>query len=320
MAVNRDKPNRWNADVAQSVDLYNNWFMTFAPQAFHDTRVQVTEVVAAALRTTDNLQNLQPQILQQNPQILATLRMCTCPPLARDRLIGLAAVSKSLVERLEKGRLPTRLNAEQLSEELSKITTLISRLVDRDIFTWLATDQSPTEAERYRAATIIADRLCGASTDPIVRNAQEMRQLQEIAVWLNAHHYRELPAGQRVRFTEMPPGTYSFRLNVPVNLTTEGEKTINIPIDAVIMRQTAQPGDFPVLVEAKSAGDFTNVNKRKKEEAQKMRQLHATYGEQIEFVLFLCGYFDSSYLGYEAAEGIDWVWEHRIDDFTDLGL
>ena len=32
------------------------------------------------------------------------------------------------------------------------------------------------------------------------------------------------------------------------------------------------------------------------------------------------GYFDSGYLGYEAAEGIDWVWEHRIDDFEDFGL
>lgn len=320
MAVNRDKPDRWQADIAQSVELYNNWFISFAPQAFHDTRVRVTETVAATLRATDNLKNLQPQILQQNPQILATLRMCTCPPLARDRLIGLASVPKSLVERLEKGGLPIRLSAEQLSEELGKITTLISRLIDRDIFTWLATDQPPTEAESYRAATIIADRLCGASTDPIVRNAQETRQLQEITAWLNARHYRELPAGQRVRFTEMPPGTYRFRLNVPVNLSTERDKTINIPIDAVIMRQTAQPGDFPVLVEAKSAGDFTNVNKRKKEEAQKMRQLRATYGEQVEFVLFLCGYFDSSYLSYEAAEGIDWIWEHRIDDFTDLGL
>ncbi len=36
--------------------------------------------------------------------------------------------------------------------------------------------------------------------------------------------------------------------------------------------------------------------------------------------LFLCGYFDSGYLGYEAAEGIDWVWEHRIDDLAKFGL
>jgi len=34
------------------------------------------------------------------------------------------------------------------------------------------------------------------------------------------------------------------------------------------------------------------------------------------FILFLCGYFDSGYLGYEAAEGIDWVWEHRTNDLA----
>jgi type II restriction enzyme len=26
------------------------------------------------------------------------------------------------------------------------------------------------------------------------------------------------------------------------------------------------------------------------------------------------------YLGYEAAEGIDWVWEHRIDDLAEFGV
>jgi hypothetical protein len=74
------------------------------------------------------------------------------------------------------------------------------------------------------------------------------------------------------------------------------------------------------LVEAKSAGDFTNTNKRRKEEAIKVAQLRTTYGNTIRFVLFLCGYFDSGYLGYEAAEGIDWVWEHRIDDLEELGV
>ena len=51
-----------------------------------------------------------------------------------------------------------------------------------------------------------------------------------------------------------------------------------------------------------------------------MHQLQATYGENLRYVLFLCGYFGSDYLGYEAAEGIDWVWEHRIDDLAKLGL
>jgi hypothetical protein len=40
----------------------------------------------------------------------------------------------------------------------------------------------------------------------------------------------------------------------------------------------------------------------------------------VEFILFLCGYFDSGYLGYEAAEGIDCIWEHRISDLDRLGI
>ncbi len=95
---------------------------------------------------------------------------------------------------------------------------------------------------------------------------------------------------------------------------------MNIPIDAVVMRHHPQPGKLPLLIEAKSAGDFTNPNKRRKEEATKISQLRATYGQGLRFILFLCGYFDSGYLSYEAAEGIDWVWEHRIGDFAEFGL
>ncbi len=247
--------------------------------------------------------------------------MCTCPPIARDRLIGLANVPKSLVDRMEiSGKLPVRMTHDRLDQELQKIITIILRLADRDIFPWLDTHQPPIERDIDRAAIIVADRLCGASADPIIRNAQEARQLKAIAAWLDAQGYRLLPTAERVKFDEMPPGTYSFRLNIPVNLTEEASKTINIPVDAVIMRKTAQQGDRPLLIEAKSAGDFTNVNKRRKEEARKVQQLRATYGNTVEFVLFLCGYFDSGYLGYEAAEGIDWVWEHRVHDFAEFGL
>ena len=75
-----------------------------------------------------------------------------------------------------------------------------------------------------------------------------------------------------------------------------------------------------MFFEAKSAGDFTNTNKRRKEEAIKIAQLRNTYGSDVSFNLFLCGYFDSGYLGYEAAEGIDWVWEHRVDDMALFGI
>ena len=95
---------------------------------------------------------------------------------------------------------------------------------------------------------------------------------------------------------------------------------MNIPIDVIIMPKNAKKGGYPIFFEAKSAGDFTNTNKRRKEEAMKMSQLRSTYGKKVQFNLFLCGYFDSGYLGYEAAEGIDWVWEHRIDDLALFGI
>ena len=99
----------------------------------------------------------------------------------------------------------------------------------------------------------------------------------------------------------------------------EDHKSVNIPIDTVVMPAEPAKGE-PLLIEAKSAGDFTNVNKRRKEEAAKISQLRRKHGASVRFILFLCGYFDSGYLGYEAAEGIDWVWEHRIDDLEGFGL
>ena len=38
----------------------------------------------------------------------------------------------------------------------------------------------------------------------------------------------------------------------------------------------------------------------------------------ITLYLFLSGYFDAGYLGYEAANHMDWVWEHRINDFDEV--
>ena len=317
MAVNRDKPNRWKADIARSVDMYNDWFMKFAPKAFRETRIQTTKDVEATLRSTENLTNIRPAMLQEHPEILPTLRMSTCPPLAADRLIGLAGVSANLVRRMEREkRLPPRMATTSIEAELSRISTIIGKMADPDIFVWLSRKKpAPTGREVHRAATIVADRLCGAVANPIIRNAQEKRQLAAIKTWLEAHGYKQLPSGEGTKFDAMPLGTFGFRMNVPADLE-DGIKRVNIPIDVVIRRKAGKRSAFPVFFEAKSAGDFTNTNKRRKEEAVKMAQLRSTYGKKVHFNLFLCGYFDSGYLGYEAAEGIDWVWEHRIDDLA----
>ena len=320
MAVNRDKPDRWKEDIAQSVDMYNDWFIRFAPEAYRATRAKTTKDVETTLKATNNLRDIGVVLLKSNPTVLPTLRMSACPPLAVDRLIGLAGVSKNLVKVMEKkGKLPLRMKRRDLDSDLEKIGKTIEKMADPDIFVWLERGDSPSEQELYRAATIVATVSAGAVANPIIRNAQERRQLAAIGEWLTALGYHNLPAGAGTKYNEMQPGTFSFRLNVPVEQESTG-KSINIPVDAVVMPKAARAGESPLLIEAKSAGDFTNVNKRRKEEAIKMIQLQRTYGQNVCFILFLCGYFDSGYLGYEAAEGIDWVWEHRINDLGEFGL
>ena len=320
MAINLDKPNRWKSDIIQSVDMYNRWFMEFAPVAFRTTRIQTTKDVETALRFTGNMNDIQSVVLRDHPEILPTLRMSTCPPLAVDRLIGLAGVPSSMVKRMEEEKkLPVRMGDLAAEEELAKIGAIVKKMADPDIFVWLDRKTAPTNTEVHRAATIVADRLCGAVANPIIRNAQEKRQLAAIKTWLEERGYKQLPPGEGTRFDAMPAGTFSFRMNVPVKLD-DGVRTVNIPIDAVIMPRGTKSRQIPIFFEAKSAGDFTNTNKRRKEEAVKMAQLRSTYGKKVHFNLFLCGYFDSGYLGYEAAEGIDWVWEHRIDELSLSGI
>jgi hypothetical protein len=115
----------------------------------------------------------------------------------------------------------------------------------------------------------------------------------------------------------MMPGTFAFHYSV----ATGGEThKVNVSVDALIQPRVLRPNRLPIMVEAKSAGDFTNTNKRRKEESKKISQLKTTFGEDVCYIVFLCGYFDSGYLGYEAADGIDWVWEHRIEDLEQLGI
>ena len=285
---------------------------------FRETRIQTTKEVEAALIKTNNLLDFSVSTLIANPGILPMLRMSTCPPIARDRLIGLSYASPNLIKAMESHKFPKNLASESLKEELAKICEILNKLIDPDIFSWLFKNTIPSKVEIERAATIIADRLCGSVADPIIRNAQERRQLLTMQDWLEKRNYRKLKPNEVKDFRELPNGTFGFHFNVPVLINNL--KSVNIPVDIIINPHEKTGSNLPILIEAKSAGDFTNVNKRRKEEAVKMSQLRATYGNDIQYILLLCGYFDSGYLGYEAAEGIDWVWEHDIDDFSKMKL
>jgi predicted transcriptional regulator len=317
MGVNLDKPHLWKEDTQASVDHYNRWFMKFAPKAFRDTRIEVTKKVEKAILDSNDMRELSPELLRSRPEMLPTLRMSCCPPLAVDRLVGLACTSKSLVSRMEKGELAIRMEVDDLAIHLTSIVKVVQGLLDPDIFVWLPANRRPSADERHRASTIVADRLTGAVANPIIKNAQEKRQLAEIEAYLTGKGYKRKPHPPGVPLTQMEPGTFCFHYSVVTGMKTH---KVNVSVDALIQPKVLRPGKLPIMLEAKSAGDYTNTNKRRKEEAKKISQLKASYGAGICYMVFLCGYFDSGYLGYEAADGIDWIWEHRIEDFDQLGL
>jgi len=161
MAVNLDKPQRWKADTQLSVDDYNRWFLEYAPITYRETRARATVYVEDILLRTDNLRRLTGDLLFQHPDALEMLRVSTSPPTARDRLVGLAQVSKSLIENMERNkRISPNLPETVVHEQLERITSIISHLIDRDIFIWFNRDTDPTLEEVRRASTVVADRLC----------------------------------------------------------------------------------------------------------------------------------------------------------------
>ena len=291
--------------------------MDFAPDAFRTTRVETTAHVEQAILETNNMLDLSPDLLSSRPGTLPTLRMSCCPPLAVDRLVGLAYTNKNLVKAMEESKLPAWMRETTLRLHPERIVGVIKRLLDPDIFIWIPDRRTPTQPERYRASTIVADRLTGAKANPIIKNAQEARQLTEIEAYLIGKGYRKKPHMPSAALNTMEPGTFCFHYGVPTG--TELHR-VNVSVDVLIQPHNPRPGRIPILVEAKSAGDYTNTNKRRKEEAKKASQLRATYGNDTCYIVFLCGYFNAGYLGYEASELIDWIWEHRIEDFDELGL
>jgi hypothetical protein len=179
------------------------------------------------------------------------------------------------------------------------------------VFLWRIEKRLPTDNERELAAFVVADRLCFSLANPIIRNAHQARQRDILATLLSKAGYKQQALVPGLPISLMEAGTYAFGVNVPSNAAI-------VAVDLVVQPKQLRGNRIPIIVELKAAGDFTNVNKRRKEEADKFRNLRAKYGEDLKLVLFLCGYFDRNYLQYEATAGIDWVWEHRPGDV--LGL
>ena len=88
-------------------------------------------------------------------------------------------------------------------------------------------------------------------------------------------------------------------------------------VDVVLKPLGSSTEQLPVFIEAKSMTDKVNPNKRQKEEAQKaasLRRKWGSTGETVHFLLLLGGTVPKRYLIVERDSGLDWIWEHRVED------
>ena len=305
---NREKaPDAWSSDIEQSVSEYNAWYMREAPMMWAHARGQAVVEAEDAMKVLDDFRDVSPEALRATPATLSVLRMATSPKMARDRFVEFAQVNKSLVTGMErKGVVSTRI--ESVDQDLERVCAFLVPLIDPDLFPWISEARVPTPDEREKALLVLGERRAGANFDPAFRSAQEARQKELMREFLESHGLSE---SSKLAF-EMPPGTFAFGRNVPI--PQAGGKSRNLPVNCVVApRMKSMP---LACVEMKSAGDYTNVNKRRKEEAEKHDALNAVYGDKVAFLLQLFGYFNPGYLTFEAAAGIDWAWDHRLKDLA----
>lgn len=307
MANRLNAPSAWDPDIAQSVAEYDDWYLSESPGMFAAARGRAVVEAAKAMDATADFAKFDADSLIAHPGALFVARMSVSPPMARDRFVGFSGANKSLVTTMERdGVIPAK--ARRVQMQLQVMCEFLAPLLDPGLFCWLAENRSPTAAERDKALLVIGERLASAFYLPTLRNAQEARQKEAMRAYLEGEGFEESSA---IAF-EMPPGTFGFGRNVRV-VREDGEPQ-NLPVDCVVSPLDAS---LPLAcVELKSAGDFTNVNKRRKEESDKHDALTRTHGERAVFLLQLFGYFGRSYLGFEASAGIDWAWDHRLSDLA----
>lgn len=306
MANRNKEPAEWTTDIDTSVAHYNAWYQAHAPLFWKAARERVASAVASLFEGTDYLRDLIPDVLEDPSDMLTYLRNSTAPPLAKERAASLAGVRKSVVDRLHRGDgLPGRYDRD----EIHRLLDLILAMIDPVVFPWLVEHREPSKDEVREATLIVGDRSARTFFDPVLRNMQENRQASLLTKYLESLGYSSSSEGSGL---DLPDRTFCIHRNVPYR--NEDGAQVNLPVDCA-----ANPGGGrPVaLIEMKSAGDFTNVNKRRKEEASKASGVSREHGDKAVFLLQLFGYFNPSYFAYEASAGIDWAWDHRIEDFAE---
>jgi hypothetical protein len=164
-----------------------------------------------------------------------------------------------------------------------------------------------------RYAPVAYRKKCLLRTDDPLLNNLEKKQLAALKRWLLRHGYKQIDSDEVSNFNAIPPGTFT----IPSTLSAGKKQTpVKTLINYLVKPFRTSKRGRPFVIEIKSSGNAITTSRWRTKETHRFAQLKECYGENINFILLFCGHIDPGYLGYVAAEGIDWVWEHRLRDLS----
>jgi len=152
-----------------------------------------------------------------------------------------------------------------------------------------------------------------------VRQAQIQWHRGLIQSWLIERGYDRLKFDPYAKLPEIPPGTFASRFKASIQ-SSGGSHRDRAQADVVIKPKQSASDGLPTFLLTALFGSFEESFRRRTTEVMRISKLRSAHGNDIPVVLALWGYVDAGYLGCQAAEGIDWIWAHRLNDFAECGI
>ncbi len=308
--MNAKSSENWERDRVLAKEEIIEWLAITT--STKNSRSLLENQITLLLDELARLNSVEKAIVK-NPRILTSLRSLTRRDIGTSQIATFLGVGTSMYEAIERAEKP-------VAPILSGIVSLLEKELDESLAPWIVENRNPTKEEMNRSVIVAADRILKRSTSTELRYKHEPRQLDKLKEYLDSKGYSEVSGtGISNPRKDMKPGSYAFRVNID-GLTIDGV-TLKQNVDTLIMPFSKSSGLLPIFLEAKSMTDEVNPNKRQKEEAQKVDNVRRKWqdkSERLNFVLLLGGTVPRRYLEVEAGSGLDWIWEHRVNDLDKL--
>ncbi len=152
-----------------------------------------------------------------------------------------------------------------------------------------------------------------------VHQAQTQWYLGLIQSWLTERGYDRLEFDTSAKLPGLPPGTFASRLKASIQSSGDSRRNQS-QVDVVVKPKQPASVSQPIIVLTALFGSFEESFHRRKTDVNRISKFRLAYGEDVPIVLALWGYVDAGYLGCQAAEGIDWVWAHRLNDLVECEI